>query len=254
MKADERRAAIMALLMEKGTASVDELSQRFHVSKMTVHRDLDELEASGQLRKVRGGASVQSSAMFQADFRYRQKIAANEKARIAASAATLVEPGMTLMIDDSSTAANLTDHLAARLPLTVISNNLSVISQLAGIAGIELLALGGQYSRKFNGFFGLLTEDALRGLRADIGFISASAIYEGAAFHQDPEVVQTKRLVVKGAERRVLLADHTKFGRPGLHFLTGLETFNAVFTGAELAEEHRRVLQEKGVALHCVEA
>lgn len=244
----------MALLMEKGAASVEELSGRFGVSKMTVHRDLDELEAAGELRKVRGGASVQSSTMFQADFRYRQKMAAAEKARIAADAARMIEPGMTLMIDDSSTAANLTAHLAERLPLTVISNNLSVISELAGVNGIELLALGGQYSRKFNGFFGLLTEDALRGLRADIGFISASAIYEGAAFHQDPEVVQTKRLVVAGAERRVLLADHTKFGRPGLHFLTGLETFSAVFTGAELAEDQRRPLLEKGVTLHCVAA
>ncbi|WP_187326906.1 DeoR/GlpR family DNA-binding transcription regulator [Martelella lutilitoris] len=254
MKADERRAAMMALLMERGAASVEELSQRFRISKMTVHRDLDELEASGQLRKVRGGASVQSSAMFQADFRYRQKIAAGEKARIAAAAAAFIEPGMTLMIDDSSTAANLATHLPQRLPLTVISNNLSVISELAGVAGIELMALGGQYSRKFNGFFGLLTEDALRGLRADISFISASAIYQGEAFHQDPEVVQTKRLIVKGAERRVLLADHTKFGRPGLHFLTGLETFSAVLTGDELDAAQRAVLTEKGVSLHCIAA
>lgn len=254
MKAEQRRDAMLALLMEKGTASVEELAGRFAVSKMTVHRDLDELEAAGELRKVRGGASVQSSTMFQADFRHRQKMAAAEKARIAAKAAERIEPGMTLMIDDSSTAANLTAHLAQRLPLTVISNNLTVITDLAGVAGIELMALGGQYSRKFNGFFGLLTEDALRGLRADIGFISASAIYDGAAFHQDPEVVQTKRLMVAGVESRVLLADHTKFGRPGLHFLTGLDTFSAVFTGAELAAEQREALGEKGVSLHCIPA
>lgn len=253
MKAEDRRSAIMALLMETQSATIEALSARFHVSKMTIHRDLDELEAAGELRKIRGGASVQNSAMFQADFRYRQKMAAAEKARIARAAAEMIEPGMTLIIDDSSTAANLASHLPQRLPLTVISNNLNVISSLAGISGIELLALGGQYSRKFNGFFGLLTEDALRGLRADISFVSASAIYEGAAFHQDPEVVQTKRLMVAGAEQRVLLADHTKFGRPGLHFLTELETFRAVFTGCELDEEQRRPLEEKKIALHCVE-
>ena len=254
MKAEQRRDAMLALLMEKGNASVEALASQFAVSKMTIHRDLDELEAAGELRKVRGGASVQSSTMFQADFRFRQKMAAAEKARIAARAAERIEPGMTLMIDDSSTAANLTPHLFQRLPLTVISNNLSVISDLAGVTGIELLALGGQYSRKFNGFFGLLTEDALRGLRADIGFISASAIYEGAAFHQDPEVVQTKRLMVSGVESRILLADHTKFGRPGLHFLTGLDTFSAVFTGEELSGEQREQLHEKGVSLHCIPA
>ncbi|TPW28867.1 DeoR/GlpR transcriptional regulator [Martelella alba] len=252
MKAEQRRQAMMELLMEKGAASVEALSQRFAVSKMTVHRDLDELEAAGQLRKVRGGASVQSSAMFQADFRYRRKMAATEKARLAEAAARLIEPGMTLIIDDSSTAANLSRHMAEHLPLTVISNNLTVITDLAGMAGIELLALGGQYSSKFNGFFGLLTEDALRGLRADLSFISVSAVYRGEAFHQDPEVVQTKRLMVTSAERCVLMADHTKFGRPGLHFLTGLNTFHAVFTGDELDATLREDLEEKQIALHCV--
>ncbi|TCT42036.1 DeoR/GlpR family DNA-binding transcription regulator [Martelella mediterranea] len=254
MKADERRLAIMAILMESQTETVEALSEHFRVSRMTIHRDLDELEAAGQLRKIRGGASVQSSPMFQADFRFRQKMAAAEKERIAALAAKRIEPGMTLIIDDSSTAAHLASHLQTRLPLTVITNNLSVISALAGLPGVDLITLGGQYSRKFNGFFGLLTEDALNGLRADMSFISASAIYEGAAFHQDPEVVQTKRLMVKGAEKRVLLADHTKFGRPGLHFLTELETFHAVITGTELDQYHRQVLSEKGIALHCAQA
>ena len=64
MKADTRRQEIMDLMMELGNATVDDLASRFGVSKMTVHRDLDELEQSGLLRKVRGGASIQSKGRW----------------------------------------------------------------------------------------------------------------------------------------------------------------------------------------------
>ena len=85
----------MDVLMEAGTASVEDLSLRFGVSKMTVHRDLDDLEQAGLLRKVHGGASIQSSPQFESDFRYREKIATVEKRRIAEYAAGLVEPGQS---------------------------------------------------------------------------------------------------------------------------------------------------------------
>ncbi|TIL68527.1 MAG: DeoR/GlpR transcriptional regulator, partial [Mesorhizobium sp.] len=86
MKSDSRRQGVMDFLMEAGTASVEDLAARFGVSKMTVHRDLDELEENGFLRKVRGGASIQPSGLFESDFRYRQKQAVGEKLRLAAAA------------------------------------------------------------------------------------------------------------------------------------------------------------------------
>ena len=39
-------------------AGVEDLALRFGVSKMTIHRDLDDLEQAGLLRKLRGGGWV----------------------------------------------------------------------------------------------------------------------------------------------------------------------------------------------------
>lgn len=252
MKVDRRRQVILDLLMESGSATVDELSAHFDVSRMTIHRDLDQLEQEGLLRKVRGGASMQASGQFESDFRYRQRLAGPEKQRIAAAAASLVEPGQTVVIDDSSTAGGVAAHLMDLRPLTVITNNLGVIQQLAGAAGITLIALGGQYSKKFHGFFGLLADEALRSLRADIAFVSTSSIHGVRAYHQDQEVVQTKRLMLAAAERRYLLVDHGKFGRPALHFFTALDGFDAVLTGQEPEEAIGRVFDEAGIRLTIV--
>ncbi|AZO09785.1 MULTISPECIES: DeoR/GlpR family DNA-binding transcription regulator [unclassified Mesorhizobium] len=253
MKSDSRRQGIMDFLMDAGTASVEDLASRFSVSKMTVHRDLDELEESGFLRKVRGGASIQPSGLFESDFRYRQKLAGEEKRRLAKAAAAMIEPGQTVIIDDGSTAGSIAAHLAELRPLTVITNNLAVIQELAPIGGITLIALGGQYSKKFHGFFGLLAEETLRSLRADVAFLSSSAIHGASAFHQEQEVVQTKRLMMAAAARKYLLVDHGKFGRTALHFLTELKTFDTVFTGGELGPPAREVLEAAGVSLTVVD-
>ena len=252
MKVDDRRQGILDLLMESGSATVDDLSAHFDVSRMTIHRDLDQLEQEGLLRKVRGGASMQASGQFESDFRYRQRLAGPEKQCIAAAAASLVEPGQTVVIDDSSTAGGVAGHLMDLRPLTVITNNLGVIQQLAGVAGTTLIALGGQYSQKFHGFFGLLADEALRSLRADIAFVSTSSIHGVRAYHQDQEVVQTKRLMLAAAERRYLLVDHGKFGRPALHFFTALDGFDAVLTGQEPEEAIGRAFDEAGIRLTVV--
>ncbi|MFO1105546.1 MAG: DeoR/GlpR family DNA-binding transcription regulator [Amaricoccus sp.] len=252
MKLTGRRQAIMDLLLEEGTTTVDELATRFGVSKMTIHRDLDDLEGGGLLRKVRGGATIQSSAQFESDFRYRQTLAAAEKDRIAAAAVRLIEPGQTVIIDDGSTAGSVARHLTELRPLTVITNNLTVVNALAGSPGINLIALGGQYSRRFHGFFGIACEDALRALRADVVFLSSSAIHGAAAFHQNQEVVQSKRLMIASAERRHLLVDHTKFGRPALYFLSDLTAFDSVLTGQAPDPAHQEVLDAAGISLQVV--
>ena len=241
------------MLVRTGSASLDDLSQRFGVSKMTIHRDLDDLEAAGLLRKVRGGATIEASSQFESDFRYRERRAVEEKRRIARAAAAFVEPGMSVMVDDGSTSQLIAPHLLEIRPLTVITNNLPIIAQLAGQAGMTLIALGGTFSRKFNGFFGIVTEENLAGLRADVAFVSSSAIDGPSAFHQDQEVVQVKRRMMRSAARRYLLVDHEKFGRTALHFLADLDDFDGVVTGARLPQDAARVLGDRGITLHVAE-
>lgn len=253
MKPETRRHEIIEMLVDQRKATLEELAQRFAVSKMTIHRDLDELEAEGLLRKIRGGATIESSGRFESDFRFRERMAADEKRDIARRAAQFLEPGASVMVDDGSTSQMLAPFLIEKRPLTVITNNLALISELAGTAGIDILSLGGFYSKKFNGFFGILTEEALKGLRADYVLLSSSSIIGNKAFHQDQEVVEVKRAMIASSSKCYLMADHQKFNRTALHLLAGLEVFDGVVTSNALDPAKAEALRQDGISIYFAE-
>ncbi|SDY96074.1 transcriptional regulator, DeoR family [Jannaschia faecimaris] len=250
MKPEDRRHDIIELLVDVGSATLEDLAQRFGVSRMTVHRDLDELEEEGLLRKVRGGATIEASGQFESDFRYRARLATDEKRLIAERAAMFLTPGTSIIIDDGSTSQMLMPHLLDKRPLTVITNNQAVIETAAQVSGIDLIALGGTYSRKFNGFFGVLTLQALSNLRVDMAFLSTSAIQGTSAFHQDQEVLEVKRRMISSAARKYLMVDHRKFGRPALHYMTDLDVFDGIVTTRDLDPRTASDLRAQGVEVH----
>lgn len=254
MKRSDRQQAITDLLVADGEVDLDDLAARFDVSRMTIHRDLDELEAAGVLRKIRGGATIRSGTQFESDFRIRERQDAGAKAAMAETALSLVEPGMSVMINDGSMAAILGRRLPERRPLTVITNNAAVMDALQGEAGITLIALGGVYSAKFNAYLGKVTEDALAGLRADIAFISTPAVSGLHVFHMDDPVLRTKRAMMDHAAIRCLIVNHTRFGHAALHRLAGLEEFDHIITDAPPPAETREALSKAGLSLDIADA
>ena len=216
---------------------------------MTIHRDLDDLESEGLLRKMRGGATIEAGTQFESDFSFRARQDAAAKARIARTALHLVEPGMTLMVNDGSTAAVFGAMLPQKRPLTVITNNAAIIDALRGESGITLIALGGIYSSKFNGFFGVVTEETLTRLRADLAFISAPAVSGTQAFHMDDNVVRAKRAMIACAAKTCLLVNHQRFGRNALHVLADLSDFDTIITDAAPHHESRAALDRAGIAV-----
>lgn len=249
MKRNERQQEIMNLLVAQGEVDLDALAARFVVSRMTIHRDLDELESAGVLRKIRGGATIRSGTQFESDFRIRERQDAPAKAAMAEAALQLVEPGMSVMVNDGSMAAILGAGLVARRPLTVITNNAALIDHLRAETGITLIALGGVYSAKFNAYLGKVCQDALAGLRADIAFISSPAVAGLEVFHMDESVMRAKRAMMQASATRCLLVNHTRFGHAALHRLAGLAEFEHIITDTAPDAQASAALARAGLTL-----
>jgi DeoR/GlpR family transcriptional regulator of sugar metabolism len=223
-----RRQLLAELVMSEGTMRIEEITERFGISLMTAHRDLNELVNRGLLRKTRGIVSAAPTSLIESSDVYRAGRQLAEKRAIAEAAAALVEPGQAIFFDDSTTVHELVPLLAARVPLTAITNSLSLINELKGVTDLTLIGLGGQYANWCNAFLGPVTTGEIRRLRADCVFLSMAAITDGMVFHQSPEMVETKRAMFESAAKRVLMADHSKFERRALHAMCALDDFDVV--------------------------
>lgn len=248
--ARERRDHIRQRVVADGFVQIKELAEAYDVSVMTIHRDLDALQSKGWLRKVRGGATAQPSTMYHGDVHHRLQAMAEAKQELAEVAAELVSPGGSIMIDDSTTGLAVAELLASHGPLTVITNFLALVKRVAGEPGIDLIALGGAYYPAYDAFLGLRTCEAVRSLHADILFMSTTAITNGYCYHQSQETVAVKRALMDAADRRVLLIDHSKFTKNGLHRLAPLTDFDLVIVDAETPEHEITSQRSAGVPLH----
>ena len=243
----ERRERIAEYVLQRESVPARELAAHFDVSIMTVHRDLDELERQGVLRKSRGGATPQPSSLFESNVRYRLSAARAEKEAVARFALTLIEPGQAVLLDDATTTLALARLLPALAPITVITNYLATIQALHAASGVRLIALGGEYLPSHDSFTGVGCEAAIALLRADLFFMSTSAVSAGVAFHQEQEIVKVKRAMLAAATKRVLLVDHAKLGKTALHKLAPLTDFDLVVVDAGADDERLRELRDAKV-------
>lgn len=224
----DRQRAISAAVMAEGAVRIEELTERFGISLMTVHRDLDALEARGLLRKSRGVATALSSSLVESSDVYRASQQLREKKALASAAMEFVEPGQAIFLDDSTTVLEVARLLPSSIPLTIITNVLPLMNKLHAIPGISLVGLGGNYYNWCSAFMGRMTNDAIKKLRADLFISSTSAITDDMCFHQNLETVDTKRSMFDASAKRILLADHTKFEKRALHALGHLASYDVV--------------------------
>jgi DeoR/GlpR family transcriptional regulator of sugar metabolism len=246
MLAAQRRQLILRAVRDERVAGVVELAQRFDVSEMTVRRDLAHLAREGKLVRVHGGAISEREEPPFAEIAVERLDA---KERIGRAAAELVRDGETVMIDIGTTTLQLARALHGR-ELTVVTSSLAVVEELLPDHSIELLVLGGLVRRNYRSLVGLLAEDALRQLSADVAFLGASGIRDDLAVMDSTMVeVPIKRGMITAAGRRVLLVDAQKFRMAGGVRVCGARELDAVVTDAGDDVAAVASLVEAGVAV-----
>ncbi|MEM8728655.1 MAG: DeoR/GlpR family DNA-binding transcription regulator [Pseudomonadota bacterium] len=252
MNAEQRRKAIANYVLDRGDARIDELVEEFGVSRMTIHRHVEELSRQGVVRKLHGSVSAQPSGVYESLFSFRQTRATGVKQALAAEALKEIAPGEVILMDDSTTASAMGPMLSQKTPLNVVTNSLGLAAKLVQVDEISLLSLGGDYHPTYNAFIGHLCENALSGLKVNTLICSTSAVDEGMALIQDPAVTRVKQAMMRAAQRKILLVDSEKFGKVALHAFAPLSDFDLVITDEDLDAAQSATLRTEGVNLRQV--
>jgi len=234
----------MLRAVRSGSAHVAELAQDFGVSQMTVRRDLRELAREGKLERVRGGAV---NTDWEPPFEQTIVERLDAKNRIGAAAAGLVADGQTIMVDIGTTTLQAARHLHER-DLTVITTSLAVYEELVPDRAIELLLPGGLVRRNYRSLVGVLAEDSLRQLRADVLFLGTSAVDPELAVWDSTTVeVPIKRAMIAAADRVVLLADAAKFSGRGIVRVCEADAIDHIVTDSALPPAARAAIDEAAI-------
>jgi len=226
----DRQSLIRDRVHSEGSVTVDQLVSLLGVSRMTVHRDLDVLEADAVLRKVRGGATALRSSLFESDFPFRLTSAVAAKNAIGRAAAKFVDGGQAVICDESTTTMAALRAIEASESITVITNCFPMMQYVNESTKHRLIGLGGDYVTRYQAFLGIVCEQAITNVYADVLLASCSAVRGTSTYHQDQQIVAVKRAMIKSAPTRLLLLDSSKVGVGALYHLGEIGDFTHLIT------------------------
>jgi DeoR family fructose operon transcriptional repressor len=247
MKAAERQLRIRQMLENRDFVDLETLCREFDTSESSIRRDLDLLEQSRQLRRVYGGAvALQTTPARAFDYATESARLSDEKNRIARAAAGLIEDGQTVILDGGSTVASVARELSAR-PMHIVTNSLPIAESLESLRNIELTLTGGYLDPRLRVMLGPFCEQMLGAIRADALIMGIGSITPSGFSNNNTLVVGSEQKMIEVAEKIIIVADHTKFGRGGMIPVAPLNAADIVVSDTGLAAEHVAMLRDSGV-------
>ncbi len=248
MLIDERRQHILSLIHNHGRVLVGELSRDLGISQITIRKDLEYLQSKGLVQRTHGGAlRLQSGALFDPSLQEKQKQHSQEKQRIAAAAAEMVEEGQCVMLDSGTTTAAVAQALKRFSQLTVITNAVNIGAELAS-TNFEVILIGGTLRKNSFSLVGPLAEDVLDEMHADILFLGVDG-FDTEIGVTTPNFLESRvnRAMVKAARQVVAVCDSTKFGRRSLSRIVPVSAIHCVITDRNLPAETAETLRAQNV-------
>jgi len=236
-----RQMEIVDFIKNKGMASIHQLGKEFHISLPTIRRDLAKLEKQGTIKRVHGGAMAKGDVFSDTSLRQRVQKNIKEKEKIAAYVVSkLIQPGDTIILD-----AGTTTYLIASLirkqklsGLTIITNSIANATELALCPGITHLLTAGKIHSETMSLLGPETIKSLDGFHVDKAFIGTAGIHwENGLTDINVEGCTVKREFLKRADKKIILADHSKIGKIYFANICSLDEVDMVVTDSGIGNE-----------------
>lgn len=247
---EQRRESIVEHLQRERVLSYRQLTELLGVSQMTVRRDVAALEDAGRVSATAGGAKLASRLVEEPSRAVKQEADVAEKEAIAREAAALVHDHMTVYLDAGTTVQAMRRHLDDVSDLTVVTNDLATVQAFLDHPTADLICVGGRVDRANQSTMGRLTGVALAELSLDLAFVSSSSwdLAHGVTTPVEAKI-EAKRAALAVAERTVLVAASSKYGRFGRYRALRLDELDGVITDDALGDEAAAALRDAGVDL-----
>ena len=248
MLVQERRQRVLDLVSRKGVVTLADLAQAVKVSESTLRRDLDHWNQQGIVKRIHGGAMYVGDGSTLPALEERSASQIAEKRTIARAAAARLQDGDAVLLDGGTTTLEVARRLVGR-PLQIVTNSLPIANLFASSRETDLIMLGGYVYPKTGVALGPLTVRMLSDVHVNQALLSVSGITAKGLFNGNLLLVETQKQIMGCADEVVVVADHTKIGRPALAFLCELGAIDTLIVDPGLSCEQRAMLTKADVRL-----
>jgi len=248
MLALERQKLILEMLNTDGSVMVSKLSTKLGVTEETVRRDLEKMEAKELLRRTHGGALPMENGSYELSLEKRKGLNVEIKQALARKAVQYIASGDTIFLDASTTTFYMAKEIKNMKNVTVITNSIRVINELAGVEGVKVIAVGGIVSNN-QSFVGAMTENYIaENYFADKMFFSSKGIGSNCIILEGNEQeCFIKQRMIENSHVRYYLCDKSKIGKVGYMRLSTFEDIDFLVTDAEFVDSMKATLEENNV-------
>nr|WP_318381557.1 DNA-binding transcriptional regulator YciT [uncultured Enterobacter sp.] len=245
---NSRQQIILQMVIDKGRVSVADLAKTTGVSEVTIRQDLNTLEKQSYLRRTHGFAVPLESD----DVETRMMTNFTLKRELAGFAASQVNPGETVFIENGSSNALLARALAELNDITIITVS-GYIAHLLKDTACEVILLGGIYQKKSESMVGPLTRQYVQQVHFSKAFIGIDGWQPDTGFTgRDMMRADVVNAVLEKGCEAIVLTDSSKFGAVHPYTLGPINQFHRVITDEKLSPAQQAQLEEAGLIVDIV--
>lgn len=238
MNFERRRKFILEQLEKSGSILIQDIATSCQVSEITARRDLGELEKSGLLTRIHGGATISRGVENLFSFDRKALLNKEKKIQICRKAAAFISENDIIYIDCGTTVYHLVQFLKNFNSLRVVTNSLPVVSELQYHPHIKVYLIGGEIDPKRKALYGPLSELGLEKYRADKAFIGASGITLGRGLSSnDEKEARITFSMARAASDVYLLCDSSKFEKDAFFKYAELSLVTSIITDEDIPDE-----------------
>ncbi|SDX06564.1 transcriptional regulator, DeoR family [Lutibacter oricola] len=245
----DRHQLILKKLEENGYVNVNELSQDFNVSVVTIRKDLKLLEERKLLFRSHGKAVPANPYIKEHHVNIKEKIHPQEKNRIAKAAAASLAPYDSIIIASGTSVIEFARHISATTEdLTVLTASLNTALILSENTNIDVMQLGGIVRKSSSSVIGPTAEKMLSEFTFTKLFLGVDGIdLEFGLTTTNSMEASLNKEMIKAAQKIIVLADSSKFGRKGFGKICGLDEVDQIITDNNIDKKTKERLTELGI-------
>lgn len=251
MFAETRRKQICKILVEHSAVTTADMAEKFNVSIETIRKDFLDLEKSGELMRVHGGAVLKPSVNPFLNFSSRMESMRSEKVELAEISTRFINNGDTLALDSGSTGIEFIDVLMKHFDtLTIVTTSLDIFQKACEFKNFNIILTGGFYLKGENTLYGEFALKTLDNIRVEKSFIFPSSISLGCGIMGSLSgFVDIQRKMIEISDEVYIAADSSKFEKTSLIKTADLNPRYTYITDSGISAEIKQIYESNGIHL-----